>query len=739
MRRLGQFLGILLLAVTGAWADEEHGPAATIDAQEMNFDRPNNMAYAKGDVIIRYQDAVLHADKVRFNTSTKDVWAEGNVRLNRNDQEWVAPVLQYNFDTRELKADDVRGFFDPLFVAANHVSLVGSNHYTAPSATLTTCDYEEPHYHIKASRAEIYPDDRVVLFNCSLWLGNVPVFWLPVATFSLKGDSKPLSLTIGHNTRWGYYALTTTTLPLNRQVGLALHLDERTKRGLGEGADVRYRFDDVGEGLLRGYYLNDAEARDSSDPNAGKGLPTSRWLGEWQNKSVFPDDITLTLDLNKQSDQDVVRDFFPDDYRRNNEPASVIDVTKRGESYTLSAMVQPQLNSFFAEVERLPEVKLAVNRTRLFSSPIYYEGESSVGYYNNVAADTGDPLFRGSTARMDTFHQLVSPQLLFGWLSFVPRAGGRYTFYERAPDTASETNEVKRFVTSLGAETSFKLTRTWPDVENKRLGIDGLRHIVEPFANYAWVPTPNVLSNNLFQFDTVRSVVITTNIRFNAAHTVVKTNIETLVDSRYLPLEFPAFNDIDAIGRVDTLRFGLRQRLQTRHDGRPWDLIALTGWTDWHIERTSGENQFSDVFGTMEVRPTDWIALNSFTRYDPHDGVVRELNNDVRVSDTDQWSIGIGTRYLKDDSNLVSGSVTWRLARNWVAQVYERVDMQDGQWEEQDYVLRQETHDWFITYGFRYQSNRTKADDKSIFVSVTLKAFPGVKLSANQVDVGAGN
>ena len=739
--------GIALLLLTGPAtvpADEPKGePAATIDAQDMNFDRPNNMAYAKGDVVIHYQDVVLRADKARYNTSTRDVWAEGNVRLNRNGQEWVAPALQYNFDTRELKADQVRGFFDPLFVTAGHVSLVGSNHYTAPTATLTTCDYEEPHYHIKASHAEIYPDDRIVLFNCSLWLGEVPVFWLPVATFSLKDDSKPLSLTIGHSSRWGYYALTTTTLQLNRQVELALHLDERTERGLGEGADVKYRFGDVGEGLLRGYYLNDADARNTSDPNAGKGLPTSRWLGEWKNKSVFPDDITLTLDLNKQSDQDVVRDFFPDDYRRDREPTSVIDVTKRGDNYTLSAFARPQFNSVFDEVERLPEVSLAINRTKIGPTPVYYESQSSVGYYNNYAASTNivpfDPLFTGSTMRADTFHQLVSPQMLFGWLSFVPRAGGRYTFYERAPDSAPETSDVSRYVASLGAETSVKLTRTWRDVQNKRLDIDGLRHIVEPFANYQWVPTPNVLSNNLFQFDTVRSTVVTTNIHVNAAHTVVKTNIETLVDSRYLPLEFPAFNDIDAIDRVDTLRFGLRQRLQTRRDGRPWDLLALTGWTDWHIEKTSGENQFSDLFGTMEVRPSDWIVLNTFSRYDPHDGVVRELNNDVRVSDADQWSVGVGTRYLKDDSNLVSASVTWRLARNWVASVYQRVDMQDGQWEEQDYVLRQETHDWFITYGFRYSSNQTTSDDKSIYVSVTLKAFPGVKLSANQIDFGAGN
>lgn len=728
MRSWGRFLAACSLFLAGATAlpaGEPKGEAATIDAQEMNFDRPANMAYAKGDVLIHYKDDTLRADRARYNTSTKDVWAEGNVRLNRNGQEWVAPAMQYNFDTKELKTDQARGFFDPVYLSGEQIHLVSSNHYTAARASLTTCDYDVPDYHVRATHAEIYPDDRIALFNCTLWIEKVPVFWFPMVTYSLKGDFVPLSLTFGQSSRWGFYALTTTTLQLNPQVQLALHLDERSERGLGEGADVKYRFRDVGQGLLRSYYLNDADARDTSDPTAGKGLPTSRYLGEWQHKQTLPANTTLTIDLNKQSDRDVVNDFFPSDFHRNSEPDSVVDLTKAGEAYTVSGLVRPQFNGFFAEVERLPEFKLAVNRTRLFDWPVYYEGESSVGYYNNVPADTGDPLFNGSTMRMDTFHQLVSPHLLFGWLSFVPRAGGRYTWYARAPEDAPTTQDVKRVVADLGAEMSFKLSRTWTDVQDKRLGIDGLRHIAEPFANYMWIPTPNVASNELFQFDTIRSVTL--------------KNGEALVVSRYLPLGFPEFNEIDAIDREDTVRFGLRQRLQTRRDGRPWDLIELTGWTDFHIERDNGQREFSDFFGTLEMRPTDWVALRSSGRYDLRDGILRELNNEARVGDTDHWTVGVGTRYLKDDSNLVSVSATCRLGLRWVAQVYERFDMQDGQWEEQEYTLRQETHDWFITYGFRYRSQRTQADEKSAFVSVTLKAFPGVQLSANRLDLGAGD
>jgi len=718
----------MVLAIAGAQADEpltsataEPGERADVRADLQSFDGATKTWTGQGDVVIRYKGATLRADKVRYNQATGDAWAEGGVRLNRDDQEWVGPVVYYNFDTHALKCDEVRGFFSPAFITADHVSLVASNHYTAPNATLTTCDYEPPDFHLRASHAEVYAGDRIAVFNCSFWLGNVPVFWMPMVVWPLEAGNSPFTLTFGHTSRWGEYVQTTTYWKLNPHIELAVHVDEYTKRGVGSGADLTYEFGDDVNGLLRGYYINDADPRSSNDPNAGKGLPTNRWLGEWQHKEFFPADISLTVDLNKQSDQAIVNDFFNPEYRKDSEPTSVVDVTKRGDNYTLSVLTRPQFNSFYDEVERLPEAKLAINRTRLGPTPLYYESESSVGYYNNYAANSNavpfDPLFTGSTLRVDTFHQISSPQMLFGWLSVVPRAGARYTYYERAPDTASDDDSVSRFVGDLGSEVSVKLSRTWMDVQNKTLGVDGLRYILQPFADFQWVPNPNVNSNELFQFDTVRSITL--------------SNGQPLVVTRYLPLEMPAYNLTDALGLQDTLRFGLRQRLQTRRDGKPWDLVELTGWTDYHIEKPDGGDDFSDFFGTLSIRPSQAIAFDSFTRYDMQSGVLQEFNTDARVGVVDQWSFGIGTRYLKSDSNQIAGSVTRRLGRWWVAQVYQRVDMQDGQWQEQDYQLRQETHDWFITYGFRYTSQRSTADDATGYISITLKAFPGTHLAVN--------
>jgi len=57
--------------------------------------------------------------------------------------------------------------------------------------------------------------------------------------------------------------------------------------------------------------------------------------------------------------------------------------------------------------------------------------------------------------------------------------------------------------------------------------------------------------------------------------------------------------------------------------------------------------------------------------------------------------------------------------------------MQDGQWQGQDYVLRQELHDWYINYGFRYRNQLVGANEKSFYISATLKAYPKLHVGFN--------
>jgi LPS-assembly protein len=721
-------------------AANETGPTLSpiMHFDKMTFDKTTKMAVWEGNVVMQDKDVTLQADRVRYNMDTKEAWAEGHVRINQGAQEWIAPSAYYNFGTRRLKADEASGFVDPLYVHVQNLEQVGTNHYVFARSTVTTSDLEHPGYFLQSKNGETWTGDRLALHNVTVHLWDKPVLWSPLVIWSLKGDMPPVVVTVGDDSLWGPFLLSSLTWKVNKNMDLTLHADERLKRGFGTGADLKYRFGEAAHGLLTGYFIDDSQP-DKSEPGFGtrtnapaSGYVTNsaaRYRAEWQHKQYLTNNVTLTVDLNKMSDAEMLYDYFRYEFDHNRAPDSVADVTKAGQDYTLSFLVRPQFDKFFTEVERLPEAKLAVDRTRIGNTPLFYEGESSVGQYHIVPGDTNivgsgeSPDFVGNAVRADTFHQIVAPAMVGGWLSVVPRAGIRGDYYSRAPSDAPETQNVTRVVYDLGADTSFKISREWDDVHNNWLQIDGLRHILQPFADYQWIPRPDRSTNDLFQFDATRNVTL--------------LGGDTLSVTRYSPLAFPENEQIDSITGEDTIRFGLRQTLQTRRDNQAWDLVNLTGWTDYEVERSAGQTDFSDFFGTAEFRPYRWLSLDTFGRYQINGGILREFNTALRLVDADRWSLGVGTRYLRGDSNLVSVDWAYKLSRHWTAHLYEQVDLQDGLWQEQEYTLRQETHDWYITYGFRYLQSqnlpgqRAAPSEMTAFFSLTLKAYPKSVVALN--------
>ena len=156
--------------------------------------------------------------------------------------------------------------------------------------------------------------------------------------------------------------------------------------------------------------------------------------------------------------------------------------------------------------------------------------------------------------RADVFHQLTLPHTFGGWLSFVPRVGGRLTYYG---DTGQFVDEVHNGVSqsvlrtaaavlrpdfNAGFESSFKFSRAFENVQSRMVGLDGLRHVVQPYVNFSYNYSGEDPSH-ILQFD-----------RLNPS-------------TELPPIDFPQFNSVDSIDSWTILRLGVRNRLQTRRNG----------------------------------------------------------------------------------------------------------------------------------------------------------------------------
>ena len=116
----------LPLVYAVAQAEDEKAPntsllttTGTIEltAEQQEFDNNSQVITATGKVVLRFNKAVLYADRLRVNLTTKIAVAEGNVSLKRGRQTLYGAQFDYNFEADRGSIKDARGdLYQPTLV-----------------------------------------------------------------------------------------------------------------------------------------------------------------------------------------------------------------------------------------------------------------------------------------------------------------------------------------------------------------------------------------------------------------------------------------------------------------------------------------------------------------------------------------------------------------------------------------------------------------------------------------------
>jgi hypothetical protein len=310
---------------------------------------------------------------------------------------------------------------------------------------------------------------------------------------------------------------------------------------------------------------------------------------------------------------------------------------------------------------------------------------------------------------------VLLPWTFFGWLNVTPRVGQRFTYYSEANERGAMTDEQFRSVFNTGAEVTWKASRVYRNAESGLLDVNGLRHIIEPSINYVFVPDPDDRPRSLPQFDT------------------------ELPTSRLRPIDFPDYNTIDSIDSQQTIRLGLRNKLQTKREGRMDYLLNWALYGDWRLHRHHGQTEFSDIYSDIDFKPRSWITLNSETRYSIQQGGFREANHIITVQPNDVWSFSVSHHFridtpeLGEGNNLIKGTIFYRLNENWGFRISEQFEARDGTLERQYYTVYRDFRSWVGALTLRVRDDRTGPTDYTVAVSVSLKAFPRFRVGDDAV------
>jgi LPS-assembly protein len=669
------------------------------------FDWETQVATATNSVTVSYRGAVLSAEKATIDYKTGEIQAEGQVHLQRQGQLWTGNRIRYNFKTSRMSGEDFRTGQAPLFAEGGVlVADQPAGVYVLANGALTTDDYAKPAYRIRTKTLVVVPGEYVEARHATLLLGHTPVFYFPYFRRSLKDHGNHFSLTPGYRSVDGPYLLTTYNWYWNERLDGALHLDGRVKRGLGAGPDFNWHLPLFGEGTFKGYYAHD---QDPGLDRFDEEIESDRYRLSFSDFSNPRTNLTVKAVARYQSDSQVVRDFFESEYHKNIQPSTYLELDQSWSNFGLNLLAQPRVNDFYDTVERLPEVKLTGLRQRIGLTPLFYESESSAGWYQREFADNLTNRF--SAVRADTYHQVLLPWTFFNWLNVAPRAGGRFTHYGETDGEGTILSEADRWVFNTGAEVSFKASRVWPGLRNRFLELDGLRHIIQPSVNYAYFPNPSADPSRLPQFD---YLVPTT---------------------RLLPITFPDFNSIDAIESENVIRWGLQNKLQTKRQGQIDNLVNWALYLDWRLNPRPGQRTYSNVYSDLDLKPFSWLTLSSQLRFDVNENLWREVNHMVTFTPQDRWSLSLGQRYLRENdpllgpdpgNNLYFSSLYFRFTDNWGVRMTHRFEANDGTLEEQDYTLYRDLRSWTAALTFRVRDQRDGPTDFTAAITFSLKAFP---------------
>jgi LPS-assembly protein len=732
------------------------------------------IATADDNVVVHYKEDVIFADHIIFDRSTRVIVATGNVRIFTNDRVYRGDSVTYNLDTKAITSTVFKAADYLRFIAGQQVTTPGYNHYRFTNADFTTSNRQNPSFHLHAGTIEYRPNDEVVMKNVVAFVGVVPVFYFPLIVQSLTDSRPTYQFEIGDSTQFGYFLDNKYNWVANDKMRGSVDLDLREKRGYAGGLDVQYFPSLTSDMLLKTYYAQDnlysqtdpslpnAPAHGNiSDHNVYDGVPyDNRYQIAYQHHLDFGPDFSSTADINKWSDPWITRDYFPGEYQQENQPPNFVSLNAYNPDIIADLLVMPQVNPFFETVERLPEFMVESKQQKIFNSPIEYTSQSSLVNFERRYADTSD--FRdpegypytsfpngtpSETAynfyhpnqaagfdaaqennygayRYDTYHEFSYPQQYFNFLSLTPRVGGRFTYYSDDNSNITDTtnnngqtddrveNPKARLAADAGLEGDFKISRTFLNISAPNLGIDGIRHVIEPFFDAQYAPSPTVSPNDIRGFD------------------------DRLYSTQLQPLDWTEYNSIDSIDREAVVRFGVWNKIQTKRDGVNYDLFTLQTYADADFDHNfsaaSPNSTFSNLFNNINFYPTQQLQFQTLSSLAINGKSYNEIENNLTWSPDPSVRMTLGESYINHspifpDNNQANLDLFYRLNEHWQFEVQEQIDATDLREQLQEYTVYRDLDAWQLALTYSDSELNNKGNE-TIYFSLTLKAFPDYQL-----------
>jgi LPS-assembly protein len=211
-----------------------------------------------------------------------------------------------------------------------------------------------------------------------------------------------------------------------------------------------------------------------------------------------------------------------------------------------------------------------------------------------------------------------------------------------------------------------------------------------------------------------------------------------------LPIEFPQYNSIDSIDSQNVVRLGIRNKVQTKREGKVEDVVYWEVFNDWRLDPRTDQTKFSDVYSDLILQPRSWLTLQSITRIDVDDGNWRLALHTLTLQPNSTWSWSIGHFYKREDlcgapdalgqvNDLLMSILFYRLNENWGFRAQVHYDITRNRLQEQYYTIYRDMRSWTAALSAGLRDNGSGDDEFLIAFTFSLKAAPRFDLGTDTV------
>ena len=675
--------------------------------KQIEYSTDQTELVAKGNARVEINDFVMQANEIAYNKETGKTTATGDIKISKRSVFAVCDKIEHSSTENIGVAQNCNAHVGPLFIECDNFSFLEGKQI-ANNAIVYFGEPETYTANIKSKNVKIINGEKIIADRATFRIGHVPVFYWPRISSPLAEPPIVTFIEDGYNRNFGGYVRSTTYVRTSDTTKAGILFDVYTERGILFGPAAKYSKSSVdGNIKIDGMagFINDLGTKKERGHDINQNqVQKKRFLGELTYQQHYKDKIDVTGRATIIKDSEVMRDFRPDIYNKNQRPSSHVEVAYRGENYIASAFTRFQLNNFYRKNNRLPEVRLDYLPTEIADSGIYHNGFTSISYMD-AKANIG--ILKNKTTRLDTFYQIAKPFYGSNKFALKPLAGIRVTEYSTSlRDGKNSNNNFTRFAGQIGFDLDTKFYGVY-GYKNDLWGIDNIKHIIIPSIQYRYMPKADAGYNIIEPID----------------YHVWQTDIPTI--------DLGGMRNIDELETQNMFRVGISNIFQTKTPGYVQrTLMQFDIFQDILLEHHDNkltethEKTLHETHIINKFSPIHWLIFESYTKLQTSSMTLKEMTTKTTFNSGDVWKINFSTNTQQHYTNQFSLGFETKLNSQITFLADFRYDNRLKNITEQEYVLKTVLKQaWNIDYYVIIRNYATRESKYQTGIRINLADF----------------